>query len=66
MQKFLEMDLRTQNELNAYCGSLKGTGKQQYIECSWVNTKRVLHHGIWYENGTKNINQVEVIHTGPE
>ena len=44
----------------------EGYKKQQHIERSWINTKRVLQHGVWYENGTKSSNQVGVIHTGPE
>ena len=35
------------------------SGKQQYRDCSWRNTKKVLHQGLPYENGTKHINQRE-------
>ena len=34
--KYLELDVQAQNELD-----LNGMGKQQYRECSWINTNRV-------------------------
>ena len=55
-EKYLEMEIPAQNELNTYYGSLKCMRKLQYIDCSWINIKRVLQKVLRYKNGTKHIN----------
>ena len=51
------MDIHTQKELNACCGSLKGMGNQHYRDCSLRNTKRFLFQDLQYKNGTQYIDQ---------